>query len=182
MVAGRGRVDAELCCPTDVAMMETADFRNLHDRAHLRPLDWPPIRCILLKREVSACPVMVGEIAGQDAAQVAFAQNEDVIQTFAPDRANEPFREGVLPRALGRGQHFPDSHTLHSVPKRVTVGAVTIAEEVGGRGVVRECLHNLLGGPARGGMLGNVEVRRHSIEQSRLPHHSFSAVAGGAVS
>jgi hypothetical protein len=107
---------------------------------------------------VSACPVIVGEIAGQDAAQVAFAQDEDVIQTFAPDRANEPFREGVQPRALGPGQHVPDSHALHSAPKRVTVDAVPIAEEVRWRGVVRERLHNLLGGPVRGGMLGDVEV------------------------
>lgn len=44
------------------------------------------------------------------------------------------------------------------MPKRVTVDAVPIAEEVGWRGVVRERLHNLLGGPARGGMLGDVEV------------------------
>lgn len=62
-----------------------------------------PIRRILLEREVSTCPVTVREIAGQDAAQVGFAQDEDVIQTVAPDRANEPLREGVLPRALGRG-------------------------------------------------------------------------------
>ena len=51
--------DAGLRRPADVAMMQTADFRNLYDRAHLRPLDWPPIRRILLEREVSACPVIV---------------------------------------------------------------------------------------------------------------------------
>jgi hypothetical protein len=90
-------------------VVQTADFRNLHDRAHLRPLDWPPIRRILLEREVSSRPVIVREIAGQGATQVAFAQDEDVIQALAPDRANEPFREGVLPRAGGRGQDFSDS-------------------------------------------------------------------------
>jgi Integrase core domain len=44
-------------------MMKTADFGNLHDRAHLRPLDWPPIRRILLEREVSSRPVrLIGSI------------------------------------------------------------------------------------------------------------------------
>ena len=44
LVAMRAGRDAGLRRPADVAMMQTADFRNLHDRAHLRPLDWPPIR------------------------------------------------------------------------------------------------------------------------------------------
>jgi hypothetical protein len=148
------------CQPAEVDIL-VRKHRRIDD--HARPCPPPaarlaPIRCILLEREVSACPVIVREIAGQDAVQVAFAQDEDVIQTFAPDRANEPLREGVLPRALGRGQHVPDSDALHAVPKRVTVDAVPIAEEVGWRGVVRERLHNLLGGPARGGTLGDVEV------------------------
>jgi hypothetical protein len=38
LVAGREPVDAGLCGPADVAMVQTADFRKLHDRAHLRPL------------------------------------------------------------------------------------------------------------------------------------------------
>jgi hypothetical protein len=80
-------------------MMKTPDFGKRHDPAHFRPLDGPPIRRILLEPEVSSRPVIVREIAGQDAVQVAFAQDEGVIQTLAPDRADEPFREGVLPRA-----------------------------------------------------------------------------------
>jgi hypothetical protein len=82
-------------------MMKIADFGNLHDHTHLRRLDWPPMRRILLEREVSSRRVIVREVARQDAAQVAFAQHEDVIQALAPDRADEPFREGVLPRAGG---------------------------------------------------------------------------------
>ena len=58
----------------------------------------------------------------------------------------------------GRGQDFLDPHALHALPERVTVDAVAIAEEIGGRGVVREGVHDLLGGPGGGGMLGDVEV------------------------
>ena len=38
------------------------------------------------------------------------------------------------------------------------VDLVTIAEEIGRRGVVREGVHDLLGGPGGGGVLGHVEV------------------------
>ena len=37
-----------------------------------------------------ASPAIVGEVAGQDAAHVAFAEDQNVIQTLAPDRADEP--------------------------------------------------------------------------------------------
>ena len=70
--------------PADVAMVEATDFANRDDPAECRPLNWPAVGCILIEREVSARPVIVGEVAGQDAAQVSFAEDEDVIQTLAP--------------------------------------------------------------------------------------------------
>jgi hypothetical protein len=159
------RVDGELAggaglgCPADIAMVQATDFGNLDDPAELRWLDWPSVGCILVEREVSARPVIVRKVAGQDAVQVAFAQNEDMIEALAPDRADESLREGILPRAVGRGQDFTDSHAFHSLPERGTVDAIVIAEEIGRRGVVREGVDDLLGGPGRGGMLGDVEVQ-----------------------
>src|SRR5438128_5564117 len=99
---GRGRAtdaDTRSDRPPDMSMMQATDFGNRHDRAHRRPLDRAHVWRILLEREVSSCAVIVREGAGQDAAQVAFAQHEDLVQTLAPDRADEPLREGVLPRA-----------------------------------------------------------------------------------
>src|SRR5438067_10794612 len=84
----------------EVAVMQATDFGNLHDPARLGELDGPEVRGILVEREMRASPVIVGEVAGQDAAQVAFAENQNVIQTLAPDRADEPLREGILPRAM----------------------------------------------------------------------------------
>jgi hypothetical protein len=82
----------------------------------------------------------------------------DVIQTLAPDRADEPLREGVLPRTVGRGREFTDPHALHSPPERVTIDLVAIVEEVGQPGVVEEGVHDLLGRPVCGGVLGDAEV------------------------
>src|SRR5438552_13860723 len=89
---------------------------------------------------------------------MAFTQNEDMVQTLPPDRADEPLREGILPWAVGRREDFADPHALDASPKRLPVDAVAIAEEVGRRGVVRERVDELLGGPGGGGMLGHVEV------------------------
>lgn len=91
--------DARLGRPPDVAMVQATDFGNLDDHADLWQLDWPCVGCNFVEREVSSRPVIVREIACQDAAQVAFAKDEDMIQTFAPDRADESLSKGVLPRA-----------------------------------------------------------------------------------
>ena len=56
---------------------------------------------------MSTRPVIVDAVAGQDAAQGAFAQDEGVVHPPAPDRADEPLREGVLPWAVRRRHDFP---------------------------------------------------------------------------
>ena len=90
--AGRGALVAVgrrggpgLCCAPNVPMMQAADFGSRHDRAHLGPLDGSHVGRVLLEREVSARPVVVREVAGQDAAEVPLAENEDMVQTLAPD-------------------------------------------------------------------------------------------------
>ena len=112
-------------------MMKATDFSNRDDPAEFRPLNWSAVGCILLEREVSARPVIVREVAGQRAAQVQFAEDKDVIQALAPDRADDPLREGVLPRTVRRRQNFTDANALHALAERGAVDRVAIAEEVG---------------------------------------------------
>ena len=47
---------------------------------------------------------------------------------------------------------------FNALPELLAVDSVTVAQEIGGRGVVRESVHDLLGGPVGGGVLGHVEV------------------------
>src|SRR5213596_4169299 len=105
-------------------MMQTTDFGNLHDPARLGELDGPDVQRILVEREVSTRPVVVREVASQGAAQVPFAEDEYVIQTFAPDGADEPLREGVLPRTVRGREDFTDAQALHALPEHVTVDRV----------------------------------------------------------
>jgi hypothetical protein len=91
--------------------------------------------------------MIVREVAGQDAVQMALAKDEDMIKTLAPDRADEPLREGSRPGALGGREHFADPHAPHRLRERVAVDRVAIAEEVSRRAVVREGVHDPLGRP-----------------------------------
>jgi hypothetical protein len=58
-----------------------------------------------------------------------------------------------------RREDFGDPHAFHAVAKLLAIHLVTVAQEIRGGGVVRERVHDLLGGPGGGGMLGDVEVQ-----------------------
>ena len=139
-------------------MVQPADFGNRRDLAHPGPLDRSRVGCILVEREMSSRPVVVREVRGQHAPEVSLAEDEDVIETLAPDRADKALRERILPRTAGRRKDFRDAHALHTMPEVLAIDPVAIAEKIGWRSVVREGLHDLLGRPVRGGMLGDVEV------------------------
>jgi hypothetical protein len=75
-------------------MVEATDFANRDDPAEFLLLDWSAVGSIPAQRQVSARPVVVREIASQDTAQVLFAEHYDVVQTLAPDGADEAFCDG----------------------------------------------------------------------------------------
>jgi hypothetical protein len=102
--------------------------------------------------------VIVREVRREDSSKVRLAENDDMVQALAPDRADQSLREGVLPRAVRRRQDFTDGHALEALAEHLTVDRVAVAKEVGGGGVVREGVHDLLGRPGGGGMLGDIEV------------------------
>ena|SRR5258708_1865786 len=41
--------------------------------------------------------IVIGGVGFQNSAQMCFAQDDDVVQTLAPDRADRPFGKAVLP-------------------------------------------------------------------------------------
>ena len=81
-------------------MVEAPDFAKRHDPAGSWLFDRPPVGRVLGEREMRSGAVIVREVRGQDkdATQVAFAQNDDMIEALPPDRTDEPFHERILPR------------------------------------------------------------------------------------
>jgi hypothetical protein len=82
-------------------MMQATDFGDRHDPARLGELNGSASRRIFVEREMRASPVIVREVAGENAAQVPFGQDENMIQALASHRADEPLREGILPGFCG---------------------------------------------------------------------------------
>jgi hypothetical protein len=67
-------------------------------------------------------------------------------------------RRRILPGAARRSEDFLDLHSLHAVAERLAIDPITVAQEVGRRGVVRERVDDLLGGPEGGRVLGDIVV------------------------
>ena len=88
--------------PSDVAVMQAPGLGNRDDRAELRRLNRPPVGCILVEREVSARPVIVREVRGEDASQMPLAENDDMVQALAPNRADDSLREGISAMGCAR--------------------------------------------------------------------------------
>src|SRR5262245_4654502 len=102
--------------------------------------------------------MIIAEVIGQESPQMSRVQDDHVIQTLATDAPDEPLDIGILPRTSWGNEHFFNPHVPHPLPKRGTVDAVPITQEIPRGLVPREGLDNLLSGPLRRGVLSNVEM------------------------
>ena len=87
--------------------------------------------------------VVIGGIGLEDLAQVGFAKDDDVIQTFSADRANQPLRMPILPGRPRRNRVIPDAHRRKTPSNGEAIGGVAVAYEMGGRTIPWEGLGNL---------------------------------------
>jgi len=78
-------------------MMQTADLRERDDSSDSGRLDRARVRAILVERKMSAGALVVVDVRGQDAAQMALIEDHDVIQTLATDRTDYTLDVSVLP-------------------------------------------------------------------------------------
>jgi hypothetical protein len=77
--------------PSFVAVMKTADLRNRDDDlARFRVLNGAVLGAVHLERRVRPGPVIVGEVAREEPAQVGRVEHDDVVQTLATDAADQP--------------------------------------------------------------------------------------------
>jgi hypothetical protein len=52
-------------------------------------------------------------------AQVSLAKDGDMVMTFLPDRANQPFRMTILPWQLWRGWPAANAHSAEPLGKNL---------------------------------------------------------------
>ena len=78
-------------------MMQAADFR---DGDHLSDPAWHDpagVGAILVERKMCAGTLVVVDVGGQDATQMALVEDHEVIQTLAANRTDHALDVSVLP-------------------------------------------------------------------------------------
>jgi hypothetical protein len=84
-------------------MQPPANLRNRDHLAAVRWLDAASIRAVFVERQMRAGALVVIDVRGQDAAQMALVEDHDAIQTLAANRTNH-----ALGRAAADGGRPPD--------------------------------------------------------------------------
>ena len=82
-----------------VVMMEASDLGDLDHAPAICWMNCSVFRAIHLQRLMSSPPVIVVEVAGEDAAQMSLIQHNHVIKAFSTDASDYPLDVGILPRA-----------------------------------------------------------------------------------
>jgi hypothetical protein len=84
-----------------VTVMQSAQPRqgdNIANLALVWRFERATERAILVERSVAAIVVIIGQVMREHLAKMLRIEDDDAVQTFATDRANDPFDHGILPR------------------------------------------------------------------------------------
>ena len=80
---------------------------------------------------------------------MALVQDDHVVQAFAADTPDQPLDVWILPRTPWGDHDLLDPHVPHPLPKRGTVDAITVAQQIPRGFVPWEGFHDLLSRPLR---------------------------------
>jgi hypothetical protein len=83
----------------------------------------------------------------RDPMQMHLAQDNDMVNTFTPDRSDQPFGKAILPRRGWCGKLVSDAHGAQSARDDAAIYPVAIADEVARSLVPGECLRDLTRNP-----------------------------------
>lgn len=118
-----------------VAVMQAAQMWEGHDTAAAWRFHGTQFRRIVHQSHMRPAPVIIGQVGRHDLLQLPFVEHQKVIQTLAPQRADEPFHIRILPRRPGCNDHFLHVQGAQAVPHFLTVNTITVSKEI-----LRRCL------------------------------------------
>src|SRR5665647_464806 len=87
--------------------------------------------------------VVIACIGSQDPVQMCLTQDDEMIDTLAPDRSDQPFGKAILPRRGRCSRLVPDAHGAQSACDDGAIDVIPIADEVKRSLIPRECLSQL---------------------------------------
>ena len=80
------------------------------------------------------------------------AEDDDMVKTFPPDRANQPFRMAILPWRVWRGWPVANAHGTKPPSENLAIDKIAIADEVTRRPFPAAGFGELPGHPFGGGV------------------------------
>ena len=107
-------------------MVEPANLWDLHDPTHCRRLNRSPDWRVLAERQVSPGPFIVVEVGLQDAAKTGFIEDDHMIPTLTPNRADQALDVGILPGRLRRSENFSNAQSIRRFTKLLSVASIPI--------------------------------------------------------
>jgi len=72
--------------------------------------------------------VVVGEVPAQQASEMPFVEDDDVIEAFPSNRPDDALGEGILPGRSWGDEDLTNPHAVHPPCEHVAVDGVPIAE------------------------------------------------------
>jgi hypothetical protein len=139
-------------------VMQATDFREFYDLSHAGRLQRSRFWAIHPQWQMRPPAVIVVELANQHPFQMAFVQDDDMVQAITPDAADHAFHKRILPRAARRSEYLFDTQAFHAPPKLASIHSVSIPKQVLRSRIPRKPFDDLLSGPLGGGMLRDMEV------------------------
>ncbi len=128
-------------------MMQTTDLRYFDHSSHRWRLHRPGNRRIFRQAQVSARFLIIVKIGSQNAAQAALVEDEDMVETLAPNGADQPFDISILPGRTSSREDFVDAHGARCCAKQLAVAGIAVAQKESRRCIPGKGMPKLLRRP-----------------------------------
>jgi len=119
-------------------MVQTTKMRYGFDLPF--PQNWSCQWRILVQRQLSAGTIVIVGVGAKHAAQMRFAEHDEVVQALSANGPDQPFDRGVLPGRLRCRRAISNTYGSKASPEDLPIDAVTVTDEIGGRRVPRKRL------------------------------------------
>jgi hypothetical protein len=101
--------------------------------------------------------MVVADVIGKQALQVAFIEGNNVIEQVPPATLDPPLSNSVLPGTLERRANRPDGHRAYRDRDLQTIFGIPVKDEEPRSRLIGKGLAQLLHDPDAGGMISLVE-------------------------
>ena len=145
-----------------VTMMQPAQSREGNNPARCAGvrLFRASSRCFLRQSKMRPVLVEVTCVFGHEAMQVAFVQDNHMIEKIAAAATDKSLGDAVLPRALERRAFGRNAEHLNGLHHFIAEDRVAVVNQIPGRGIVRERVAQLLRYPSACRMSRNGEMHQ----------------------